>query len=104
MSVVFHELSIPETEQLSLRFLYFVVLFFRVDIPDCRFIMAVTQDAFYGFEGCHHGMIKIVIAVLAVTPDAVEVVDGVQVGDQCVGFRIGVKIGGILFMPFRIGT
>lgn len=52
-----------------------MILFFGIYAPDIIFIFYAVYDIFDRLKGGHHGVIDIVVAVLAVTSYAVEVVD-----------------------------
>lgn len=53
-----------------------VVNLLRVDVPYIIFGLDAVYDVLHGLEGGDHGVVDIVVAVLAVTSDTVEVVDG----------------------------
>ena len=59
--------------------LFFMIFFFRIDAPDVVLRLDAVYDILDGLKGSDHGMIDIVVAVLSVTSDAVQIVDGFQV-------------------------
>lgn len=48
-----------------------MIYFLRIDIPDIILGPDAVYDIFHGFEGSDHGVVNIVIPVLAVAADAV---------------------------------
>lgn len=52
-----------------------MILFFGVDVPNVRLISGARKDVLNGFERCTHGVVKVIVAVLAVATDAEEVRD-----------------------------
>jgi len=56
----------------------FLVLLFRIHLPQSSFIGFALADQIHGSEGGEHGMVHVVVPVLAVPAHAVEIGDGVQ--------------------------
>lgn len=78
-----------------LSLLRFLVVFVSVDVPDVLFVGKVLLDVAHGLEGCHHGVVHVVVAVLAVAADAVEVRDAVELGAYNRERFVGIEISGV---------
>lgn len=68
---------------------------FGVDAPDVLLGGLAGLDVADGLDGSAHGVVLVVVTVLAVTTHAIEVAEGIQVLDQLVDVLIGVEIGRI---------
>ena len=53
-----------------------MIFLLGIDTPDVIFVLNTIYDILHSLKRGDHGMVDIVIAVLAVTSDTVEVVDG----------------------------
>ena len=75
-----------------LYLLSFLIVFVGVDIPDILFVGKVFPDVAHSLEGRHHGMVHVVVAVLAVAADAVEIGNAVELGAHSWERLIGIEI------------
>ena len=55
-----------------------MILFVSVHIPDVLLIFTTALDVTDRFKSSSHGMIHIVVAVLAITSNAIQVSEGIQ--------------------------
>ena len=86
-------------------FLLFVILFLRIYAPDILLVFSAAQDVVHGLEGSGHGVIHIVVSVLAVSADAVEILKCIEVFNQLVHPVIGVEISGVsLLHPLTVAV
>ena len=60
----------------KMSFFCFMVCLLGVHVPDIILGSNTIDDILHGLEGGHHGVINIVVAVLAVASHAVKVVEG----------------------------
>jgi len=81
-----------------------VIYLLRIDIPDIILGLDTVYDIFHGFEGSDHGVVNIVIPVLAVAADTVQVVYGLKVIHKGIDILVGIEVGRIcLFDTFHMG-
>ena len=73
-------------------FLCFLIVFVGVDVPDILFVGKMLLDVAHGLEGRHHGVVHVVVAVLAVAADAVEVRNAVELGAHGRERFVGIEI------------
>ena len=81
-----------------------MIFLLGIHVPDVFFLKGGWVD--HGFDGIHrgeHGVVHVVIAVLAVTTDAVEVGDGVKVLSDLIDVFVGIEIGRIGFLDLDFG-
>ena len=58
-----------------------------------------------GFKGSDHGMVDIVITVLAVAAHTIQIIDGIQKSPELINILIGIKISRIRFFNlFHMGV
>lgn len=50
-----------------------------------------------GFKGSDHGMVDIVITVLAVAAHTIQIIDGIKESPELINILIGIKISRIRF-------
>ena len=83
----------------------FQIFLIRIDIPDIASVLHAVQDIMHGFKRGNHGMVDVVITVLAVTADTVKVIDGIQVIPEAVNILVGIKISRVrLFDLLHMGV
>ena len=56
----------------------FMILFLGVYVPDVLLVGDALHDVADTLEGGQHGVVHVVVAVLSVTPEAVEIGQGVE--------------------------
>ena len=78
-----------------LSLLCFLVVFVGVDVPDVLLVRKALLDVAHGLEGRHHGVVHVVVAVLAVAADAVEVRDAVELGAYNRERFVGIEVSGV---------
>ena len=69
-----------------------VVVWVSINIPDICFVGGAGNDGLGGVDAGEHRVIHVVIAVLTIATDAVEIVDGVEIGSEAWEMLVTVKI------------
>ena len=76
----------------------FLVVGLRIHVPQGRFIGTLILYQFHCPDGGKHGMVHVVVAVLAVAPDAVQIMNGVQLLLKQREIFIAAIVGGVGFL------
>ena len=86
-------------------FLLLVILLFGVYVPYLALVGRIGGDAIDGFHGCHHGVVHVIVSVLAISAYAEQVVDAIYpvyyFGQLVVGSKI-CRIGFLYLLDVRI--
>ena len=79
----------------------FVVFFFRIHIPECVSVVFLTSDELDSLKRSCHRVVHVVIAVLAVSADAVKVINAVQINRMAWYGREQLSYTQVRFMCVR---
>lgn len=78
----------------------FVIFFFRIDLPNVAFMSVISQNMVHTKKGSQHGMIHVVVTVLAVTTYAVQSLDGVEPIAEGIYSIVAAEVGGVCLPDF----
>ena len=81
----------------------FMVVLFGIDVPDGRLVGFPEQGA-DGLDGAEHGVVHVVVAVLAVSANAIKIGKAIQPFTNLAEFGVASEIGRICFGHFNADT